>query len=102
MSSVPVVREMPPFAFFAIFGRRPKDGASWRGSGKGFGGGAARRRVALAGRDFSMWTSVSADPKWWNAQNLDTLTPYDVFFEHAPPRDIAAPFHKQFAGRKDL
>src|SRR5262245_54704915 len=64
----PVGREKPPFAYFASFGLRPKDGAAWRGSGKDFGGGTAHRRVPLAGRDFSMWTGVEADAKWWGAQ----------------------------------
>jgi hypothetical protein len=119
----PVAREKPPFAYLQSFTLQPKDGASWRGpwragdvgppskpsgssplapSGeRGRGEGATR--PALAGRDFSMWIgAIDGDAKWWGAQNVDALTPYDVYFQFAPPADIKDRFHKQFAGRKDV
>jgi hypothetical protein len=96
----PVGREKPPFAYFSGFALRPKDGTAFRGSAKDIG--AAAKRQALAGRDFSMWTGIDADPKWWVAQKLDALTLYDVYFQQSPPADIKAQFHKQFAGRKDV
>jgi hypothetical protein len=98
----PVGREKPPFAYFESFALRPDPRLSFRGSGKDFGGGAGLKRQALAGRDFSMWTGVEADPKWWSAQKLDALTLYDIFFQHSPPADIKDAFHKQFAGRRDV
>ncbi len=101
LAYTPVGREKPPFAYFASFALRPA-GAAWRGEGKAWGGGAASKRVALAGRDFMMWTGVSADPKWWGKQNVETLSLHDVLFEHGPPPDVKAVFQKQFAGRKDV
>jgi hypothetical protein len=92
-------REKPPFAYLSAFALQPKDGAAWRGKGVD---AAPPARPPLAGRDFSMWTQIEPDPKWWAAQNLDALTKYDVLFEFSPPRDIKDKFHKQFAGRKDL
>src|SRR5262249_19143147 len=97
---IPVGREKPPFAYFASFALRPDAHLSFRGSGKEFGGGPKRK--PLAGRDFSMWTGVAADPKWWAAQNIDILTLYYIYFQHSPPPDIKAQFQKQFAGRKDV
>lgn len=98
----PVGREKPPFAYFQTIARQPKDAASWRGSAKEIAFGAALKRAQVGGRDFSMWTGVDADVKWWGKQDLDTLKPYDVFFQFAPPADIRDKFHKQFAGQKDL
>jgi hypothetical protein len=50
-----------------------------------------------------MWTGgVDATLKWWADQKRDTLTLYDVLFQFCPPADIREPFHKQFAGRKDV
>jgi hypothetical protein len=92
-------REKPPFAYLSAFALQPKDGAAWRGKGIG---ATPPARPKLAGRDFSMWTQIEPDPKWWAAQNLDALTKYDAFFQFSPPRDIKDKFHKQFAGRKDL
>lgn len=98
----PVGREKPPFQYLSAFALQPKDGASWRGSGKDLPAGASWKRSPLGGRDFSLWTGIEADPKWWDKQKLDTLTPYDVFFEFSPPRDIREKFHKEFAGKKDI
>jgi hypothetical protein len=53
-------------------------------------------RPALAGRAFSLWTGVKADPKWWEKQKPETLRLVDVFHEHSPPTDIKAAFHKQY------
>jgi hypothetical protein len=97
----PVGREKPPFAYLQAANVRPKDGAAWRGSGKGLTPGAGWARPKLAGRDFGMWTGVGADPKWWAAQKLDTLTLPAVLYEHAVPPDIKKEFHKQFAGPKE-
>jgi hypothetical protein len=98
---VPVGREKPTFAYLAAFDLQPKDGSAWRGSAKGLTAGGWDR-PKLAGRDFSMWTQIDADPKWWGKQKLDSLTPYDVFFQFSPPADIRDKFHQQFAGRKDV
>jgi hypothetical protein len=95
----PVGREKPPFAYFASFALQPDRRLSFRGSGMDFGGA---KRSALAGRDFTMWTGVGADPKWWAAQKIETLTLHDIYFHFSPPTDIKAAFQKQFAGRKDL
>ena len=45
---------------------------------------------------------IGADPKWWSAQKLDSLSLYDVYFHFSPPTDIKTQFEKQFAGRKDV
>jgi hypothetical protein len=96
----PVGREKPPFGYLQTFALQPKEGASWRGSGKEWQG--QPKRPLVGGRDFSMWTSVEADPKWWGQQKIDSLALYDVFFRFSPPTDIAETFRKQFAGRKDV
>jgi hypothetical protein len=92
---IPVGREKPPFAYFAATDLRPPAGAAWRGSAKGLDVGAWKR-VPLGGKDFSMWTQVSADPKWWQSQKLDNLTLPDLFWHHSPPTDIKKEFQKQF------
>jgi hypothetical protein len=97
---VPEGREKPPFAYHDSFALEPKDGAAWRGSGKGLT--AVTPRARLAGKDFTMWTGVDSDPKWWAKQDVDKLTPHDVLFQFSPPQDIRDKFHKDFAGRKDL
>jgi hypothetical protein len=101
LAFTPVGREKPPFAYLGSFALQPKDGASWRGSGKELVANPLAR-PKLGGRDFSMWTQVEPDPKWWASQDLDALTRYDVFFRFSPPQDIRDKFHKEFAGRKDL
>jgi len=98
---VPNGREKPPFAYLAAMDIHPKKGA-WRGSGKDLAPGLPAPRARLAGRDFSMWTGVDNDPKWWGQQDLDKLSLHDVLFEFGPPRDIRDKFHKQFAGQKDI
>ena len=100
LSYTPVGREKPPFAYLSAFDLQPKDGAAWRGSGKGITPPVTR--PSLGGRDFSMWAGIDLDPKWWAKQNPDALTPYDVFFRSAPHADIRDKFQQQFAGRKDL
>ncbi|MBI1903771.1 MAG: hypothetical protein HYS13_21925 [Planctomycetia bacterium] len=97
----PIGREKPPFAYFASFRVVPPDGATWRGSGKGLSGGTWQR-PKLGGRDFALWAAADSDPKWWNAQNVESLPLYDVFFQFSPPHDIREAFHKQFAGQKDV
>jgi hypothetical protein len=96
---VPEGREKPSFVFHESFALEPKDGAAWRGKGTA---PSSPPRVRLADKDFTMWTGIDADPKWWGQQKVDQLTPYDVLFQFAPPTDIRDKFHKQFAGRKDL
>jgi hypothetical protein len=100
LAYTPVGREKPPFAYLAGFALRPRDGTAFRGTGKDIGSSAKRK--PLAGGDFSMWTGVGTEAKWWSAQKLDALSLYDVYFQHSPPTDIKAQFHKQFAGRKDV
>ncbi|HJZ54159.1 MAG TPA: hypothetical protein VKE74_04345, partial [Gemmataceae bacterium] len=101
LNFVPNGREKPPFAYLASFDLQPKDGAAWRGSAKELPVGDFKR-PAVGGRDFSMWTPVEPDPKWWGSQNLDALRRYDAFFQFSPPSDIRDKFHQQFAGRKDV
>jgi hypothetical protein len=96
---VPEGREKPLFDYQRDFAFAPKDGAIWRGSGKP---SPVAPRVKLAGKDFTMWTGIDNDRKWWDKQNLDQLKLYDVLFQFAPPADIRDKFHKQFAGRRDL
>src|SRR5437764_1024605 len=52
--------------------------------------------IPRAGRYFSMWSGVGADPKWWSAQKTETLTLADVFYEFGPPKDIKKQFAEQF------
>ncbi len=99
---VPNGREKPAFNFLSSFGLRPKDGAAWRGSPKDLALAADAKRMAVAGREFTMWTGISPDRKWWDKQDVDKLGLYDVFFEFSPPYDIVKQFHEQFAGQKDI
>jgi hypothetical protein len=97
----PVGREKPPFGYLASVGMQPKEATGWRSSAKELPAGASWKRKPLGGHEFSMWAGgVSADPKWWAQQKLDTLTPYQVDFHFMPPADIKDQFHKQFAGQK--
>src|SRR5438132_953084 len=59
----PVGREKPAFAFQAAMNLHPRDANGWRGSGQEIKPGW--QRTQLAGRDFSMWTGIGADAKWW-------------------------------------
>jgi hypothetical protein len=102
MNYIPEGREKPRFAYYDSFALQPKDGAAWRGSGNGLPTGPPAPRARLAGKDFTMWTGVDSDPKWWGKQDVDRLSLADVLFEFAPPEDIRDKFHKQFAGRMDL
>ncbi len=97
---VPHGREKPAFAFHAAFAMQPTNGASWRGDG--VKAGASWKRPTVGGKDFRMWSGIEPDVKWWEKQNLTTLTPYDAFFQFGPPADIRDKFHKQFAGRRDV
>ena len=99
---VPAGREKPPFAYYASFAMRPKDGASWRGDLNHPNLDASAKRKPVGGRDFSMWAGSDPNLKWWGKQDLKALTLYDVHFEFTPPTDIRDKFHKQFAGRKDV
>jgi len=95
---VPEGREKPAFAYQDAVGVEAKDGSSWRGSGKGIK--PTFPKAKLAGRDFSMWTGISADPKWWAKQKTDALSLFDVHFQFGPPADIRDKFHKEFQGQK--
>jgi hypothetical protein len=99
---VPVDREKPTFDYYGSMNLQPAPGTKWRASGKDIKPGENWKRPVVGGKDFSMWTGVDSDPKWWGKQNLDQLKLYDVFFEFSPPTDIKKDFHKQFAGRKDV
>jgi hypothetical protein len=97
---VPQGRAKPPFGYLKAFDYPWTFPIwEWRGRGSSF---ASRPRPKLVGRDFTMWTGIDPDPKWWGKQDLNKLTLYDVLFQFAPPADIRDKFHKQFAGRKDL
>ena len=104
---IPYHREKPPFGYISTVGIQPSNAASWRGTFNESQAGASWvRKPAVAGaRDYSMWTTVGSDPKWWGNQTQShsaTMTPYDLFFAQSPPGDIRPQFHTQFAGRKDL
>lgn len=101
-SFTPTGREKPRFAYQQAFDLQPANGAAWRGSKKDFVVADASKRKPIAKRDFSMWTGVDADLKWWGNQDLDRLSLYDVYFQFSPPSDIRDKFHKQFAGKKDI
>jgi hypothetical protein len=101
----PTGREKPPFAYFGSFALRPDSHSPFRARaahGDAWPDTASAKRKPLGGRDFSMWTGIGADAKWWAAQKLDSLSLYDVYFHFSPPTDIKEQFHKQFAGRKDV
>ncbi|MBI2804341.1 MAG: hypothetical protein HYX68_05075 [Planctomycetes bacterium] len=102
LAFTPSGREKPRFAYQSAFGLRDPNGASWRGKKNDFVLAAPSLRQPIAGRDFSMWTGVDADLKWWGKQAVNQLSPYDVFFQFSPPSDIRDKFHKQFAGKKDI
>ncbi len=104
LNYTPVAREKPPFQYIRSFGLQPSAaGAAWRGSGDGTAGaGTSAKRPQLAGRDFTMWTRMGEDKKWWDAQNVDSLSFYDIMMEYGFPQDIKPAFQKQFAGRRDL
>lgn len=97
---IPHGREKPAFAYQAAMQLQAEDGASWRGDGKGVK--PAFQRPKVAGRDFSMWTGIDTDVKWWAKQNVDALKLYDVYFQFSPPPDIRDKFHKEMAGKKDI
>ncbi len=99
---VPNGREKPPFPFHASFAQQPREGPSWRGAGINPDALNAWQRTRLAGRDFSMWTGIDPNHKWWTGQDLPKLSLYDTYFQFSPPTDIRDKFHKQFAGRKDV
>lgn len=99
LNYTPYGREKPPFAYFDAFNLRspaPLARASDLKAGAGW------TRPPLAGRDFAMWAAASTKREWWDKQEIDKLSLYDVYFEFSPPRDIAKQFQEQFAGRKDL
>ncbi|MBI4026474.1 MAG: hypothetical protein HY360_15925 [Verrucomicrobia bacterium] len=102
LSYTPCGREKPPFGYLEGFAFQPKDGALWRGTGKGINNGAGWKRQKLADREFTVWAGVELEPKWWGTQNLETLKPFDVFFNLAGPADIRAKFVEQFKGKADV
>ncbi len=101
LAYTPVGREKPPFAYLAAADVRPPRGAAWRGSAKGLPSAPPAPRVGLAGRDFSMWTGIGADPKWWGGRDVNRLTLADVLYQFGPPADIRTQFHKQYASAKE-
>ncbi len=101
LAYTPVGREKPPFAYLRAADVRPAPGAAWRGSAAGLRPGETWKRPPVGGRDFALWSGVGADGKWWGGQDLQRLTLADVFWQHAPPADIRAQFHKQFPTPKD-
>jgi len=98
----PAGREKPKFTYQNYFNVRPEDGAQWRGKKSDFAVAAGSKRQPIAGRDFSMWTGIDADLKWWSKQDVNKLSLYDAFFQFSPPSDIRDKFHKQFAGKSDV
>jgi hypothetical protein len=98
----PVGREKPPFAYLAAANLRPRDGASWRGSAKGLRPGAGWSRPKLGGRDFSMWTGIDYDPKWWKEHRADGLSLPEAFRQLGTPADVRKQLLEQSPGAKDL
>jgi hypothetical protein len=96
---VPTGREKPAFVYESEMDLEPRPGSAWRGQAKA---GLGSPRVKLAGRDFTMWTGIDTDAKWWGKQDVDKLSLSDVLFQFSPPTDIRDKFHKQFAGQKDI
>ncbi|MGB9643378.1 MAG: hypothetical protein ACPL3Q_09340, partial [Candidatus Ratteibacteria bacterium] len=97
----PVGREKPNFAYFSSFDIK-NPSLQCRGSGKSLSIGSIWKRPLVAGRDFSMWTGISTDKNWWNKQDIDKLTLYEVLFENGCGVDIKEEFKKQFANKTDL
>jgi hypothetical protein len=54
----------------------------------------------VGGRNFSMWTGVGTDPKWWSAQKRDRLALPELLWQFAPAADIRDAFHEQFPSPK--
>ncbi|MGE0610057.1 MAG: hypothetical protein AB7O62_23400 [Pirellulales bacterium] len=103
LSYVPTGREKPPFAYTDP--RNFGDAAGKlqiRGTAADLQIGGTWKRPPLGGRDFSMWTQIDVDAKWWGEHSPDSVTLYDIFYQGSPPRDILTDFHKQFSGRRDL
>lgn len=92
----PTGREKPPFAYLKAMKLQPPRGSAWRGSGKDFPASPPHPRPRLAERDFSMWTGVGADKKWWTLERAARLTQAEIFYQFGPPADIRSQFHKQF------
>jgi len=86
----PIGREKPPFAYVSAMNLAPGDAAAWRGSAKSLPVGKAWQRPRPGQKDFSMWTGVDADAKWWSAQDLDQLSRYDVCSSKARRRATSA------------
>lgn len=99
---IPYGREKPQFSYFSSFDIRDSSKRAWRGSGKQLNTGSIWKRPPVAGKDFSMWTGVSANKQWWSSQDIENLSLYDVFFENACGSDIKNDFKKQFAKQKDI
>jgi hypothetical protein len=99
LAYVPVGREKPPFAYFAAANLRPTGGPSWRGSGRGLKPGAGWSRPKVGGRDFSMWTTIELDPKWWKEHKGDELP--EVFRQLSSPPDIRKPFLQRYPSARD-
>ena len=103
LAYTPVMREKPKYAYFDAFNLHPQStGAGWRRNPPDLQAGAGWKRPPIGGRDFSMWAAASTKREWWDKQDLNKLSLYDVYFEFSPPRDIAKQFQVQFAGRNDL
>ena len=97
----PVGREKPPFNYLGASRLMPADGAAWRGNASGLKPGNAWARTQVGGHDFSMWTGVGVDPKWWAGQKLSRLTVPEVLRQFGPPADTREIFHKQYPTPKD-
>ncbi len=104
----PFGREKPRFVYQSAMDLHPKN-ANWRGSGKEIKPAwtpspplAKGGKGGVGGKDFTMWTGIEPEPKWWAKQDLTKLSLHDVLFHYSPPMDIRDKFHQQFAGRKDV
>lgn len=98
----PCGREKPNFAYFSSFNFKPSSSNQIRGNARSLTTGSIWKKPAIGDRDFSIWTDISTDKNWWNQQDLNNLSLFDVIFENGCGRDIKDDFKKQFSGQKDI
>jgi len=99
---MPSGREKPGFAYFSTFNIKTGSVGQVRGNSKSFSADSILKRPTIAGRDFSMWTGISVNKNFWDNQDVNNLSVYDVLFENGCGRDIKEDFKKQFNGDRNL
>ncbi|MFO0878078.1 MAG: hypothetical protein U0840_12070 [Gemmataceae bacterium] len=89
----PVGREKPPFAYLQGMKTRPNTSLEFRGKGLPDAGWT---RPKVGERDFSMWTGIELDPKWWSTAKVDSLSKIDLFHALSSPPDIRKQFIERY------